>query len=110
MKTCVMITFSLETGKFVVTVSLTSEELSSLSNTLTSRLLALLQYSLPNMEQRDGLTLSFRGNKRQGVVVFLLKVVSLCVFMQAVQEGAAVSSAPDWSRKLWRVFLQKIIG
>merc|ERR1719186_317471 len=55
-----------ETGKFVVTVSLTSGELSSLPNTLTSRLLALLQYSLPNLEERSGMTLSFRGNKRQG--------------------------------------------
>merc|ERR1712202_92011 len=55
-----------ETGKLTVTVSLTSVELSSLSNSLSSRLLSLLQYSLPNLEEKSGLEISFRGNKRQG--------------------------------------------
>merc|ERR1712202_24183 len=54
-----------ETGKLTVTVSLTSVELSSLSNSLSSRLLSLLQYSSPNLEEKSGLEISFRGNKRR---------------------------------------------
>merc|ERR1719186_515742 len=54
-----------ETGKLTVTVSLTTEELFSLSNSLPSRFLSLLQYSLPSLEERSGLELSFRGNKRR---------------------------------------------
>eukprot|EP00092_Neocalanus_flemingeri_P018250 GFUD01019751.1.p1 GENE.GFUD01019751.1~~GFUD01019751.1.p1 ORF type:complete len:800 (-),score=175.20 GFUD01019751.1:41-2440(-) len=55
-----------ESVKLKATVSLTVGELSSLSSNLASRVLCLLQYSLPSLEKDSGQVLSFRGNKRQG--------------------------------------------
>eukprot|EP00092_Neocalanus_flemingeri_P018251 GFUD01019752.1.p1 GENE.GFUD01019752.1~~GFUD01019752.1.p1 ORF type:complete len:800 (-),score=165.21 GFUD01019752.1:93-2492(-) len=55
-----------ESVQFKVTISLTGGELSSLSSNLASRVLCLLQYSLPSLEKDSGQVLSFRGNKRQG--------------------------------------------
>ena len=51
-----------------MTINITSAELSSLPHSLTSKLLSLCKYSLPNIKPGSDQPLTFRGNKRQGVV------------------------------------------
>ena len=59
----------LESGHLAVTVHISSAELLSLPHSLPSRLLSKLKYSLPRLEPGSDILLTFRGDKRQGVVM-----------------------------------------
>ena len=65
-----------ETDQLGISVTVSSTELSYLSNTLVSRMMRTMKYSIPRLEPGyDGVIL-FRGEKRQGEDILInLRVI-----------------------------------
>ena len=59
-----------------ISVTVSSTELSNLSNTLVSRIMSIMKYSLPRLEPGTDGVIVFRGDKRQGEDIFInLRVI-----------------------------------
>ena len=54
-----------------MSVTVSSTELLYLSNTLRSRMISMLKYSLPRLEPGSDGVILFRGDKRQGEDIFI---------------------------------------
>merc|ERR1712013_805085 len=54
-----------ETDQLGISVTVSSTELSNLSNTLVSRIMSIMKYSLPRLEPGSDGVILFRGDKRR---------------------------------------------
>ena len=78
-----------ETDQLGISVTVSSTELSYLSNTLVSRMMSMMKYSLPRLVPGSDGVILFRGDKRQGEDIFYQFTSN--IWYQEIQRGNATS-------------------